>query len=197
MNEMINQEGNKQLEMTKVGGELAMRMALFYTELTVSDPVMRQEVHTSLLPNLVTIYERRNLLSFDRQNRIFLLFHQEWRETVFGIFSMELEMKEICNNVPNDRELDLKNFKTMDKFWTLLETKFGQVHELTNDIVNELMQFTISNEVQTETQQFTELQRKLMQVVKDLKEVDGIKCFDKPVMIQTKSNKLLSKQCRD
>ena len=80
MNEMINQEGKLQLEMTKVGGDLAVRMALFYTALDVPDPAMRQEVSTSLLLNLDMTYERRKLLSFDGQKRNFLSFHQEWQK---------------------------------------------------------------------------------------------------------------------
>ena len=42
MDDMIVQEGNKQMEMTKVDGELAAKLALFYTVLTVSVPVMEQ-----------------------------------------------------------------------------------------------------------------------------------------------------------
>ena len=54
-------------------------------------------------------------------------------------------MREISSNVPYDVELDQYNLKMMDEVWTLLKRKYGQVHELTNELVKELMQFTVSN----------------------------------------------------
>ena len=64
-------------------------------------------------------------------------------------------------------------------------------------MVTGLMWFTVSKEAKTEAQQFTELQRKLTQVVKDFKEVDHIKCLNNPVVIQHISNKLHIKECGD
>ena len=87
-------------------------------------------------------------------------------------------------------ELDLKNLKTMDEVWTLLEREYGQVHKLTNELVSQLMQFTVLKEAKTEAQQFTELQRKWTQVVKDLQEVEEIKCLNNPFIIQSISRKL-------
>ena len=52
------------------------------------------------------------------------------------------------------------------------------------------MQFTVSQEEKTESQQFTELQRKWMQVVEDIKEVDLIKYLDNPIVIQGIADKL-------
>ena len=59
------------------------------------------------------------------------------------------------------------------------------------------MQFTVLREANTETLQFPELQRKWTQVAKELKEVDGIKCLNNPIIIQSIFSKLPSKECGD
>ena len=65
-----------------------------------------------------------------------------------------------------------------------------------NELVSGLVRFMVSKEAKMVAQQFTELQRKWTQVVKDLKEVDSLKCLDNHIVIQSVMRKLPDKECR-
>ena len=69
---------------------------------------------------------------------------------VAGKFTVKLELREIQSNVPKLVEPDLKNIKTREEVWALLDQEYGQVTELTKDLVSELMKFMVSKEVRTE-----------------------------------------------
>lgn len=83
----------------------------------------------------------------------------------------------------------------MDEVWTLLEREYDQVLELNNVILIELMQFMVSEEAKIEGQQFTELQRKWTQVVEDLREMNGLRCLDNSIIIQSVLSELTNKEC--
>ena len=67
--------------------------------------------------------------------------------------------------------------------------------ELTTEFIEGLMKFVTPREAKTEMQQFMELQRKRTEVIKDLREVDGIQCFNNTLVIKYVSSKLLSEGC--
>ena len=61
--------------------------------------------------------------------------------------------------VPKYIEPDLKNLRTIDEVWMILEREYSDVSELTNELIRSLMNFQVSSLARTESQKFRVAQK--------------------------------------
>jgi hypothetical protein len=124
------------------------------------------------------MYERRPLPKFGGQRRDFPSFRREWRESVTGCFTPEYELRELKRCVPAAVEPDVKNLRSVDAVWAVLNSRYGRVMELAKELVGGLQKFTYSKQAKTDSARFAELHREWTKVYNDLEEVDKLSTLD-------------------
>ena len=105
-------------------------------------------------------------------------FRREWTETDTGRYPPEFELWEIRRCTPNAIQPDIKNMRTVVEVWEFLEQEYGQLLELTSELVDSLTNFQFSKEAKTEEAKFTELYRSWTTVYGDLEEVGKVSVLD-------------------
>ena len=75
-----------------------------------------------------------------------------------GVMSPAEEQILIRANVPKAVEPDLKNLTTMEEVQEVLECEYGQVRELSHEVMTGLVKFQYLSASKTEGQKFMELQ---------------------------------------
>ena len=116
------------------------------------------------------MYEKRPYPKFNGKKRNYPSFKREWSETVTNKFSSEFELRLIRDNVLVEVQPDIKNLRQISDVWKVLDKEYGQVMELTADLIEDLTSFQFSKEAKTEDTKFTELYRIWKQVLADLAE---------------------------
>ena len=102
-------------------------------------------------------------------------FRREWTETDTGRYPPEFELWEIRRCTPNAIQPDIKNMRTVVEVWEFLEQEYGQLLELTSELVDS---FQFSKDAKTEEAKFTELYRSWTMVYSDLEEVGKVSVLD-------------------
>ena len=73
---------------------------------------------------------------------------------------------------------DLKNLRSMDEVWTVLDEEFGQILDNVSSLVRRLLAFKVSKEAKTESQKFIELSRIWNEITADLQELDKLEALN-------------------
>ena len=107
----------------------------------------------------MSYFQRQPFPKFSRENRDYLCFRKEWRETVTPSHDETFQLWEIRRAVPAKLQPDLKNLRTMNKVWATLDKEFGQLMDNVSGLVRRLMAFKYSKEAKDETNKFMELSR--------------------------------------
>ena len=87
------------------------------------------------------MYEKRPFSKFNGKKHNFPSFKQDWSETVTGKYAREYELRLIRENLPAEIRPDIKNLKLMMDVWKILDDKYGQVMELTSELIKDLISF--------------------------------------------------------
>ena len=61
--------------------------------------------------------------------------------------------------MPDEVKPDIKNLRQMTEVWKVLDEEYGQVMELTAELIEDLMNFQFTKEARTKDAKFTELYR--------------------------------------
>ena len=85
--------------------------------------------------------------------------------------------------MPAQIQPDIKNLRLITEVWEVLDEKYGQVMELTAELIEDLTSFQFSMEAKTENAKFAELYRVLQQVLANLVKVGRTDILDhKPTL---------------
>ena len=133
---------------------------------------------------------------FNGTKRNYPSFRREWQETVANFYPEEFQLREIRRALPGYVVPDIKNMRMMVEVWEFLDAEFGQVMEITSELIDSLTQFQFSREAKTESQRFTELHRKWQEVYSDLTEIDKVKVLDHEPTLAKIGQKLPSNTSR-
>ena len=117
------------------------------------------------------MYENRPYPKFDGKKRNYPSFRRDWSETVTNKVAPEFVLRLIRDNVPAQIQPDIKNLRKITEVWMVLDDEYGQVMELTAELIKDLTSFQFSKEAKTEDAKFAELYRVWQQVLADLVEV--------------------------
>ena len=77
-----------------------------------------------------------------------------------------------------DIQPDIKNLRQIAEVWKVLDDEYGQVMELTAELIKDLTSFQFSKQAKTEDAKFAELFRVWTQVLADLAEVGKTNVLD-------------------
>ena len=116
-------------------------------------------------------FQKQPFPKFDGQKRNYPSFRREWTDTVSTSYSIDFQIGEIRRNVPRTVEPDLKNLKSMQEVWAFLDQEYGQIMEVTSEMVDSLAAFTFSAAAKTDGMKFVELFRK-WQDLRDIGELN-------------------------
>ena len=120
------------------------------------------------------MYEKRPYPKCDGKRRNYPCFRREWSETVTNKVATEFELRLIRDSVPAQIQPAIKNLRLITEVWEVLDEEYGQVMELTAELIKYLTNFQFSKEAKTEDAKFAELYRVWQQVLADLVEVGRI-----------------------
>ena len=106
------------------------------------------------------LYEKRPFPHFYGQKRNYPSIRREWTETVTKAkFPADIELQEIKRCTPKVIQPDIKNLKKVSDVWEFLNLEYGQLMELTSELVNSLTSFQYFKEAKTEDAKFAKLWR--------------------------------------
>ena len=83
----------------------------------------------------MSYFQRQPFPKFSRENRDYLCFRKEWRETVTPSHDETFQLWEIRRAVPAKLQPDLKNLRTMNKVWATLDEEFGQLMDNVSGLI--------------------------------------------------------------
>ena len=93
------------------------------------------------------LYKKRPFPHLDGQNRFYPSFRREWTEAVTKAkFPADFELREIKRCTPKAIQPDIKNLKKVSDVWEFLNLEYGQLLELTSELVDSLTNFQCSKE---------------------------------------------------
>ena len=124
------------------------------------------------------MYKKRPFPKFDGKRRNYPRFRREWSETVTNQVASEFDLRLIRDNVPAQIQPDIKNLRKISEVWEVLDEEYGQVMELTAELIEDLTSFQFSKEAKTEDAKFAELYRIWQQVIANLVEVGRTDILD-------------------
>ena len=84
------------------------------------------------------LYEKRPFPRFDGKKRNFPSFKREWSDTVTGKYPPDFELRQIRECTPKEIQPDIKNLKLLAEVWKVLNEEYGQVMELTSELIDML-----------------------------------------------------------
>ena len=87
-------------------------------------------------------------------------------------FPADHKLQELKRCSPKAVQPDIKNLKTLTAVWDLIGQEYGQLLELTKELVESLVEFQYSKEGKTEDAKFAELWRFWTTVHADIVEVE-------------------------
>jgi hypothetical protein len=128
--------------------------------------------------NNMMLLERMPLPEFTGKRRDYPSFRRDWKDSVHSSISPELEVRYIKKKTPAAVEPDLKNLRTMEEVWKVLDSKYGGEMDLARELIYGLQQFKYSRAARTEGEQFRELSREWTKVYSDLEEVGKLSALD-------------------
>ena len=80
--------------------------------------------------------------------------------------------------MPSKLQPELKNLRSMDEVWAVLEEEFGQVLDNVSGLVRRLRAFKVSKEAKTESLKFMELSRLWNEICAYLCELDKLEALN-------------------
>ena len=83
-------------------------------------------------------FQRQPFPKFSGESRDYLAFRKEWRETVTPSHDETFQLCEIRRAVPSKLQPDLKNLRSMNEVWAVLDEEFGQVLDNVSGLVRRL-----------------------------------------------------------
>ena len=123
-------------------------------------------------------FQRRPFPKFSGESRDYIVFRKEWQETVSPSHDESFQLRKIRRAVPSKLELELKNLRSMNEVWSVLDEKFGQVLDNVSSLVRHLLAFTDSREAKTEALKFMELNRLWNEICADLRELNKLEALN-------------------
>ena len=123
-------------------------------------------------------FQRQPFPKFSGESRDYLAFRKEWRETVTPSHDETFQLREIRRAVPSKLQPDLKNLRSMNEVWAVLDEEFGQVLDNVSGLVRRLLAFKLSKEAKTESNKFMELSRLWNEICADLRELDKLEALN-------------------
>ena len=80
--------------------------------------------------------------------------------------------------MPAKLQPDLKNLKSMEDVWAVLDEEFGQILDNVSSLVRRLVAFKVSKEAKTEADKFMELSRTWNKICADLEELGKLEALN-------------------
>ena len=142
------------------------------------------------------MYEKRPYPKFNGKKQNFPSFRREWAETVTNKFPAKFELRLIRDNVPDEVKPDIKNLRQMTEVWMVLDEEYGQVMELTAELIEDLTDFHFTKEARTEDAKFTELYRVWQQVNAEFSEMGKVSVLNHEPTLSKFASRLPSQASR-
>ena len=125
-----------------------------------------------------TYFQRQPFPKFTGESRDYLTFRKEWRESVTPSHDETFQLREVRRAVPSKLQPDLKNLRSMNEVWAVLDEEYGQVLDNVSSLVRRLLAFKLSKDAKTESLKFMELSRLWKEICADLRELDKLEALN-------------------
>ena len=80
-------------------------------------------------------FQRQPFPKFSGESRDYFAFRNELKETVTPSHEEQFQLREIRRTMPSKLLPDLKNLRSMDEVWSVLDEEFGQILDNVSSLV--------------------------------------------------------------
>ena len=140
-------------------------------------------------------FKKRELPKFEGELRDFPAFRHDWQDSVAGKFDQGEEVRCIKERIPREVEPDVKNLRTMAEIWKVLDNKYGNVMDLSRELISGLWNLTLPPD-ESEPARFQILHREWQKVYNDLEQVGQLGALDHDPTLCQVAAKLPSEEAK-
>ena len=144
-----------------------------------------------------TYFQKQPFPHFSGESRYYLCFRKEWRETVAPSHDEVFQLWEIRRAVPAKLQPDLKNLRSMQEVWSILDEEYGLMLDNVSGLVRRLLAFKCSKEARGETNRFMELWHLWNEVCADPRELGKLAVLNHEPTIAAVGNIIPSHSVKD